>query len=910
VSSLTAHHQIEDTMPPAVGVRFSRYELVSKLGAGGMGEVWRAHDHELHRDVAIKFLPERWAVDANRMGRFVLEARAASSLNHPNIITIHEIGRAEGSPYIVMELVEGRTLRSLIDAANRPLAPRQMLDIGVQIADGLAKAHGAGITHRDLKPENVMVTAEGFVKILDFGLAKLHDVGSDDTVTGPRPGSEAPTRPTGWTASGVVMGTVGYMAPEQARGQPVDHRADQFNLGAILYEMASGRQAFRRETPVQTVAAIIEDPPEPLALLNPALPPPLRWLIERCLAKEPDERYASTLDLARDLRSLREHLSEVPSTPSSAAPAPRARWMSPRVAVLGVVALILIAVAARYGPAALEWTTVQLGLRAVPAEKHIAVLPFRTSAVDGDERVLAEGLTELLAVRLAQLEPLQSSLWVEPASNVFQSGATSAAQAARALGVTLAVTGSVHRVEEKLLLTAALEDARLDRVLRAVTADSPEALVEGVVGMLELELGKQADAALRGSRTGVAEAATLASQGLGYTPYAEGRTALERYEQQRSLERAVGSFNQALERDPGYALAHAGLGEAYWRLYRLTRRDEYVALARQHCQRALAIDDTLAPAWVTLGVLETGSGQAEAGVAAFRKALDRDPRNADAYRELGLAYERAGRLDEAEATYRKAIELRPDSWAGYSYLGYLLITRGRSQEAESAYDRALRIAPDNSRLWSSLGAARFYQGRFEEAKRAFRRSLELNPTPQVASNLATLEFRDGRFAEAARTLAAAAAGTRDYRVWRNLAAAYWWSPGERAKAKDACATALDLGRKELELSPGDAALLVALADCHGMRDQKDEARRLAAQALGVPGVNVPLLFEAGMVYEDLGDRDQALELIARALRGGYPISDVELHPGLRGLRADPRFEALRAELAAGNHRSANQGGGI
>ncbi len=894
-------------MPPAVGVRFSRYELLSQLGAGGMGEVWRARDHELHRDVAIKFLPQRYALDANRLGRFVLEARAASSLNHPNIITIHEVGQAEGLPYIVMELVEGRTLRSLLDAAERPLTARQMLDIAVQVADGLGKAHGGGITHRDLKPENVMVTADGFVKILDFGLAKLRGAdGEEDTEVALH--SEAPTRPTGWTRSGVVMGTVGYMAPEQARGRPVDHRADQFNLGLILYEMASGRQAFRRETPVQTVAAIIEDPAEPLALLNPSLPAPLRWMIERCLAKEPEERYASTLDLARELRGLREHLSEVPSAPSSAAAVPRTRGVSPRMAIAGVVAVILIAAAARYGPAALEWTTVQLGLRAVPAEKHIAVLPFRTSAVDGEDRVLAEGLTELLAVRLAQLEPFQSSLWVEPASNVFQSGATSAAQAARALGVTLAVTGSVHRVEQKLLLTAALEDARLDRVLRAVTADSPEALVERVVEMLELELGKQAEAARRGSRSGVAEAATLASQGLGYTPYAEGRTALERYEQQQSLERAISSFNQALERDPGYALAHAGLGEAYWRLYRLTRRDEYVALARQHCQRALEIDDTVARAWVTLGVLETGSGQAEAGIAAFGKALERDPRNADAYRELGLAYEHAGRLDEAEATYRQAIELRPDSWAGYSYLGYLLYTRGRAQEAEAAYYQALRIAPDNARVWSSLGAARFFQGRLEEAKRAWRRSLELNPSPQVASNLATLEFRDGRFAEAARSLAAAAAGTRDYRVWRNLAAAYFWAPGERAKAKDACATALELGRKELAINPDDASLLIALADCHVMRDERDEARRLATQALGISGDNVPLLFEAGMVFEDLGDRDMALELIERAIRGGYSIADVELYPGLRDLRADPRFVALRAELAAGNQRSANQGG--
>ena len=265
-------------MPPSVGMRFSRYELLSRLGAGGMGEVWRARDHDLHRDVAVKFLPERFAADPNRMGRFAQEARAASSLNHPNIVTIHEIGETSGLPYIVMELVEGHTLRELILAREAASSTtRRLLEIGAQIADGLAKAHAAGIVHRDLKPENVMVTADGFVKILDFGLAKLRSDGSDDKEQWFD--SAAPTwpeSPSPQTAVGAVLGTAGYMSPEQARGRPVDYRSDQFTLGAILYEMATGRQAFRRETPAQTIAAIIEDPPEPLATLMPGAARPPR----------------------------------------------------------------------------------------------------------------------------------------------------------------------------------------------------------------------------------------------------------------------------------------------------------------------------------------------------------------------------------------------------------------------------------------------------------------------------------------------------------------------------------------------------------------------------------------------------------------------------------------------------------
>ena len=317
-------------MPPSVGMRFGRYELLSRLGAGGMGEVWRARDHDLHRDVAVKFLPEKFATDPSRFSRFSQEARAASSLNHPNIVTIHEIGDTSGLHFIVMELVEGHTLRELLQTReSRPFTPRRLLEIGAQIAEGLAKAHAAGIVHRDLKPENVMVTADGFVKVLDFGLAKLRADGSGgqeqwfDSAAPTWPESPSPQ-----TAVGAVLGTAGYMSPEQARGRPVDHRSDQFTLGTILYEMATGRQPFRRETPAQTIAAIIDDTPEPLHLLCPALPSPVRWLIERCLAKEPGERYASTLDLARELRSLREHLPEVASTGSSP-PGWRPRALAP-----------------------------------------------------------------------------------------------------------------------------------------------------------------------------------------------------------------------------------------------------------------------------------------------------------------------------------------------------------------------------------------------------------------------------------------------------------------------------------------------------------------------------------------------------------------------------------------------------
>jgi len=288
-------------MTLSAGTRLGPYEILAPLGAGGMGEVYRARDRKLGRDVAIKVLPSEVSADAERRLRFEQEARSASALNHPNIITVYDIGSSESNLYLAMELVEGRTVREMLSADLLPA--KKMLDIAVQVADGLAKAHAAGIVHRDLKPENLMISRDGFVKILDFGLAKLVEPAPEEV-------SALPTVAAPGTLPGTVMGTVGYMSPEQASGEPVDYRSDQFSFGSILYEMATGRRAFQRKTGAETLAAIIREEPEPIGQLNPMAPAPVRWIIERCLVKEPEERYTSTRDLARDLRSVRDHLSE------------------------------------------------------------------------------------------------------------------------------------------------------------------------------------------------------------------------------------------------------------------------------------------------------------------------------------------------------------------------------------------------------------------------------------------------------------------------------------------------------------------------------------------------------------------------------------------------------------------------
>ncbi len=321
-------------MTLSAGARLGPYEILAPLGAGGMGEVYRARDTRLSREVALKVLPGELSSDPERLSRFEQEARSASALNHPHIVVVYDVGRSDSTAYIAMELVEGKSLRELLSGDRLP--PKKTLQVAAQVADGLAKAHAAGIVHRDLKPENLMVSRDGYAKILDFGLAKL-------AASLPGDVSGMPTMIREGTAPGTVLGTVGYMSPEQASGQVLDFRSDQFSFGSILYEMATGSRAFSGATAIDTMSKILHEEPRPVGALNPAAPPPLRWIVERCLAKDPDERYASTRDLARDLASVRDHISEVSGAREAMPGAPvrkRRRLFLPLAAVVFVAGLV------------------------------------------------------------------------------------------------------------------------------------------------------------------------------------------------------------------------------------------------------------------------------------------------------------------------------------------------------------------------------------------------------------------------------------------------------------------------------------------------------------------------------------------------------------------------------------------
>jgi Tfp pilus assembly protein PilF len=880
---------------PTPGMRIGRYEILDRLGAGGMGEVFRARDHELARDVAIKFLPEDFSRSADRLARFSREARAASALDHPNIVTVHEIGSLDGRPFIVMECVQGHTLRQMV--VNRPLPARRLLDVAVQLADGLAKAHAAGIVHRDLKPENVMVTCDGLVKIVDFGLARRTGASASDPDAATTAPSSAETRAETHatetvTSEGAVLGTAGYMAPEQALGRPTDHRSDQFSLGAILYEMATGRRAFRGDSKLATLMAVVERDPEPIATLNPGLPPPVRWTIERCLAKDPAGRYASTADLAHELRTVRDHLQETSGSGVlvSASRTRGERW-TPWIA-WPVVATAVV-VLAWFGWNGIEERAVRAR---IPARPKIAVLP-----VTGDQSGLAavgSGLLDYVVGSLDELARQHREFSVVPAADVTDADVRTPSRARDALQASLVVTIHANPDGDATRLTVGLADENgtidSNRRFYSPASFSPDRVVDQVLELLNVQPDQRARSKLE---PGAASAPGTVQR------FAEGQLQLNAFRlavrtagtfyQEQSLTKAIGAFNDVINAQADNAAAYAYLGEAHIRLYRLTRHPKDLEAAQAVLDRARAIDKTRPAIWIALGMLYTEQRRPDAD-RMFEEAAALEPSSGDVRREWGLAAEQRNDHVRAEAEYREAIRLDPGSWANHSSLARLLHSLKRDDEAAAEFLTAVKMVPANPRALSNFGGFYIDRRAWDDAERVLRQAEKVQPTyGPVFSNLGTLRIRKSRdyagavpFFERATEIS-----PRDWRIWYNLGLARHWGSPTHAGAADAYTKAIALLVEESTVGPPRSNIVMRLADCRAMIGQPERARALIASGLTLNPSAEDLRVSAS-VREFLGERAAALELLRTAVERGLSIADIESSPSLDQLRKDPRYPTV------------------
>ncbi len=860
------------------GKTVGRFVVQSRLGAGGMGEVYRAEDPRLKRPVALKRMAPRLQSDPTFRQRFLREAQLASGLPQQHIAGVYDVLETRDEIFVVMEFVEGVTLRRRL---AEPISHVDFLAIAVQCVEALVAAHARGIVHRDVKPENIMLTPAGQVKVLDFGVAKQLPR-TDDAVT-------LDTRGMLDEASASFGGTLAYMAPEALLEKETDHRADLFSLGVVFFEALTGRHPFRAESFLATTTRILHEEPAPLRQFNPRVPAELERIVAKMLAKSPAERYVSAADLLVDLRAAQHVMTRPPAIPDRIPPAPRRkRWAL--ASALGALLVVLGIAAIAFLPQLRQrfyWFDHAVGA----APKNLAVLPFQAIGGAAENQAFCDGITETLTAKMTQLT-MGRALQVVPSRELRTRRISSAQEARKELGVSLVLEGSIHRSGSVVRVNYALVDTGMLRQLRAdtITADASDPfavqdrVADGLVRMLELELKPQERQALQTHGTQVAGANDFYLQGRGY---------LQNYDKPENINNAISVFNQALSLDSNYAVAYAGLGEAYWRKYEAGKETSWLASARQACERALSLDAKLAPAHVCLGTLDNGTGEYPRAAAEFQRALETEPTSDDAYRGLGLAYERLNSLDQAERTFRQAIALRPHYWAGYSWLGAFYYRHARYGEAQEMFRQVVALAPDSLLGYSSLGAIYVQEGRYAEAIAVLAREVAIRPTARAYSNLATAYFYQRRFVDAARTYEEALKlDGRNYGLWGNLGDAYFWIPGKRANAASAYQQAIALAKEKLLVNQKDAYLLGNLALYFAMRGERTPALANLEKALRLSPGDPEVRFKSALVHNQFDETNQTLGWLEKALAAGYSSTRVRDTPNFNALQSHPRFQEL------------------
>lgn len=855
---------------PCIGQVLGHYRVLDQIGAGGMGIVYRAHDLQLDRNVALKFLPPGTLKDVSARSRFRKEALALARLNHPNVAIVYEFATQEGVDFLVTEYIPGLPLDTKLSAG--PLSQPEALDLGLQLAQGLEAAHEQGIVHRDLKPGNLRITPKGQLKILDFGLAKLSEKATAAGLT------ETLTREQSFS------GTLPYMSPEQVRGQAVDGRSDIWSAGAVLYEMLTGQRPFPEKHPPQLVDDILHQPVRAPSSLNAQITPAMESIILKALDKDPELRYQSARELRVDLSRL---LPSATGSSSGMVLAPRpvpARQMKHVIAaIVGVAVLVVVG--------RLLWlrSSAPPGLH---RPRILAVLPFRALSGDDATSALGTGMTETLTARLAQASD-RNSLQLVSTGEVEAQGIKSAEQARKEFGADLVLQGSLQQAGSQLRINCSLVDAITHRQLGARSITAPvgdifeleDRVVNEALTILSGEMALTQHTNLQTRPDTKPEAYQHYLRGLGY---------LQEYHKPENIQGAIGEFDFALKIDLNYARAYAGMGEAYWLGFRESNNtNDWIGKAAENCRKALALTPDIAEGHSCLGNVFNSQGKYRDAVDEFKKAVALDRSGDEPLRGVADAYEKLGDIASAESAYQQAIALRPQYWGGYNALGAFYFRQSRYPDAVRTVRRVIELAPENFQGYFNLGGVLLAQGQYSEAIAVLQRSIQIRPTLEAYSNLGGAYFALRKFADAAQMYQQGLSlDDRDSVIWGNLGDALYWTPGRRADAGSAYRNAISRATAKLQVNPRDGNLLALRATYHAMVGDRPVASSDLQRALELAPADADVRFRAALVHNHFGELEETLSALEKAVAAGYPPSAIRDTPDFDALRDNPRIQAM------------------
>jgi len=855
---------IDETIP--------NYKIVEKIGGGGMGVVYKAQDEKLDRIVALKFLPSHLLFDKEAENRFISEAKTASSFDHPNICTIYDIDRTDNDQlYIAMAWYNGKTLKREIE--DGPISTSNFIEYSLQIAQGLERAHEAGITHRDIKPANIIITNRGELKILDFGLAKtLHD--SD------------------LTKMGMTMGTATYMSPEQAKGTEINHQSDIWSLGVVMYQMLTGVVPFKGGYEQAIIYSILNEEPEPITKYAENCSSTLIKIVNKCLEKDPTNRYQSITKLIEDI----ELYQLDPDYGFTTKPIKHQlglnskKKLKNRLALFALIFTVMI-ITFISSPG---WQNLKelVGLSFPLKERHLLILPLTNIGGDESRQVFCDGLMEILSSKLTQIEKFKGSLWIVPSSEVISNNVKSPNDAHKIYGVNYAVTGSLQFTNELFRLTLNLVDAVSLRQLNSSVLDinvtdisslQDQAVIK-LLEMLHIELEPELRDIIKEGGTSKPDA---------YEYYVEGRGYLQRYENIENIDEAINSFNRSTKSDDHYSLAYAGLGESYWRKFEVTKNTGLVEKAIKACEQAFRIDSLLVPINVTLGMIYSGTGRYNDAVNQFNRAISKDPSNASAHRGLAKSYILLKRNEEAESTFKKAIKLKPAYWAGYNDLGVFYFSNEDYEEAIEQFKMVIELTPDNYRGYNNLGGIYYMLERWDDARDMFEQSLSIKESYNIYSNLGTLYYIERNFEKAAKTYEKALQlNDKDYLTWGNLAAAYNGLSNKKNEVFNTYNHAILIAEGQLKINPNNVDVISNLASYYAEVGEENKSLNFLKKSLIIAPENAGVIYRAASTYEKLGERELALNSLVDAIERGYSRSEIENQYELQALIADQRYKKL------------------